>query len=180
MKRALAAALLLAGCGREAPRETAGAGVGGGAGARLEAAATAAGLVADVRKQALTGAWALDTDHACVVPMPDAGGDAGAGAKGDARQSRMGVLVDYGDGQGCAASGTVRRDGERLDVRLGACRIEARLDAGRIVFPAELPETCQALCTGRASLEAFTVDQVSGSQSEAATLRTPSGRPLCS
>ncbi len=169
MKRGLALVLLLAGCGEGAPQQA------GGPGARLEAAAAGLGLVPDVRGQSLTGSWATDTDRACVVPL--------SGGVG-----RIGVMVDYGDAQGCAASGTVRRDGERLEVSLGgdgggdgaaACRFRARFDGVRIAFPAELPAACLTLCTGRATLDAFAVERVSQSRSEAETLRTPGGRLLC-
>jgi hypothetical protein len=163
VKRAalFALTLVLAACGKPQPATP-----DDDPGARLEAAATGAGLIPDPRHASLTGSWALDTDRACVVP----------GNKG---VSRIGLLVDYGDGQGCAAGGTVERDGERLTVKAGRCTVKARFDGERIVFPPDLPGECAALCTGRASLESFTVEQVSGSASEAATLRTPSGRPLC-
>jgi hypothetical protein len=65
-------------------------------------------------------------------------------------------------------------------VRLGdKCRVSARFDGERIVFPAEAPAGCAALCTGRASLDAFTVERVSEAASEAGMLRAPGGRLLC-
>ena len=163
MKRVVVvAALLLAGCGRgqDAPAAS------GEAGARLERAAVSAGLIVDTASRSIVGAWARDTDRACVVP----------GVGGD---DRIGVLIDYGAGQGCAASGTVRRSGDGLEVRLGECRLTARFDGGRIVFPAEVPAACDRLCSGRASLAAMTVERQSESLSEALSLRTPSGRTLC-
>lgn len=163
MRKALSAALLLvAGChndpGRVASNED--------AGARLERAAVAAGLVVDPASRSLTGAWARDTDRACIVP-------------GEGRDSRLGVLIDYGAGQGCAASGTIRQSGAALDVRLGECRLTARFDGDRIVFPAEVPPACDSLCTGRASLAAMTIERQSESVSEALSLRAQSGRILC-
>lgn len=109
----------------------------------------------------------LDTDRACIVP-------AGRGV------SRIGVLVDYGEGQGCVASGTLTRKGGALDIRLGDdCRIDAKFDGTRIIFPPAVPEGCRTVCRGRASLESFTVEQVSQSVSEAGTLRGVDGAPLC-
>ena len=134
-------------------------------GGKLEAAALARGLVPDPTAP-IIGAWARDTDRVCVVPGH--GGDLAIGA-----------LVDYGEGQGCAASGTVKRSGGRLDIRFGACRMIAAFDGERIVFPPEVPAACDQLCIGRASLAALAVDRQSESVSEAATLRTPGGRPLC-
>jgi hypothetical protein len=150
---------MLAACGGSMPQADS-------AGARLENAAVAEGLVVDPARMVLAGSWARDTDRLCVVG-PAAG------------VQRIGVLVDYGEGQGCSASGTVRRSGERLRVDLGACRIEARFEGGRIVFPSEVPAACQGLCTGRASLAALEVEQLSASESEAATLRGRNGRVLC-
>ena len=135
-------------------------------GARLESAAIAAGLVVDPASRSLVGIWSRDTDRACVVP-------------GEGNDSRIGVLIDYGNGGGCAASGTVRRHGAALDVRLGDCRVTARFDGERILFPPEVPAACDALCTGRASISAMSVDRQSESAAEAASLRMPEGGALC-
>ncbi len=158
---ALLAVLLVFGCHqREAPAG------GDAAGDRLERAATAAGIVADPARTSPIGAWARDTDRLCVV---------GAGSAG----LRVGVLVDYGEGQGCAASGVARQRGETLSLGFGGCRFDARYDGERIVFPATLPSACDSLCTGRASLSALSVDRISSAASEAAQLRAPGGRALC-
>ncbi|SFP33678.1 hypothetical protein [Sphingomonas rubra] len=157
-----AALLLLAGCDRPAPSATSNS-----AGARLEAAAIARGLVVDPARATLVGVWAHDTDRLCVT------GPAGG-------EQRVGAVVDYGEGQACSAAGTVRRSGERLRVSFGRdCRFDARFDGERIAFPAELPRSCDALCSGRASLSALTVDRLSDSASEAATLRGDQRQLLC-
>ncbi|MCU6452759.1 hypothetical protein LPN01_01560 [Sphingomonas sp. A2-49] len=161
MRRTLALALSLAGCGSQPD------GAVDTPGARLEAAADRAGLVVDPAKVSLVGSWALDTDRVCVVP--------------EGRDTyRIGAMIDYGEGQGCAASGTARRQGDRVAVTFGACRFDAAFEGTRIVFPAELPAACDRLCTARASLAALSVERLSGSRSEAETLRTPSGKRLCS
>ena len=152
-------ALALGGCGQQAT--TAG---DRSAGARLESAARTAGIVADADAP-LEGSWARDTDRICVV---------GIGAS-----SRIGVSVDYGEDQGCAASGTVERSGESLTLAFGSCRFAARYEGDRIIFPAEVPAACESLCSGRATLAAIAVDRLSGSRSEASTLRSPSGKELC-
>ncbi|MEG3164150.1 hypothetical protein U1701_06040 [Sphingomonas sp. PB2P19] len=158
--RWLALALLLAGCGSTEQATT-----NDTAGAQLEAAATRAGLIADPNAS-LQGSWARDTDRVCVVDS-------------DNRTGRIGATVDYGDNQGCAASGTVSRSGDRLMVAFGGCRFEARFDGDRIRFPADLPTACEALCTGRASLAALTVDRLSESRAEASALRSTKGALLC-
>ena len=150
--------LLLAACGRAAPApET--------PGARLEAAAVTRGLVPDASGGSLVGSWASDSDRLCVVPNDD--------------KLRVGVLIDYGEGQGCAATGEATRKGDRLRIAFGPCRFEAEYDGERISFPAELPSACNAACTGRASLTALAVTRLSDSASEATTLRAPNGRALC-
>ena len=113
---------MLAGCSQPNPATVAADSPGG----KLESAALAHGLVPDPTAS-IIGAWARDTDRVCVVPGR-AGGDLAIGA-----------LVDYGEGQGCAASGIVKRSGGRLDIRFGACRMTATFDGDRIVFPPEVP-----------------------------------------
>lgn len=151
--------LLLLGCDRPEPQTTS-------AGAKLEAAAVGAGLVPDPARATLIGSWSRDADRVCIVPGEDG-------------RERIGVLIDYGEGNGCVGSGIVRRSGERLDVDLGPCRFAARFDGERMVFPAEIGPACDRLCRGNATLAALAVDQVSQSAAEAATLRAPSGKLLC-
>ncbi|WP_331041764.1 hypothetical protein [Sphingomonas sp.] len=153
-------ALVLSACG---PQQRSSASNDAGAG--LEAAASAAGLIADPGGS-LVGAWARDSDRVCIVPRADG-------------TTRIGVVVDYGDGQACAASGIVQRSGDKLRVQLEDCRFEARFDGERLIFPAELPIACERLCRGRASLAALAVERQGASSSEAATLRGPGGRALC-
>lgn len=157
----MALAPLLAACGSPAPSPAPDS-----PGARLETAATQAGLIADPARVPLIGSWALETDRLCVVP-------AARGAY------RIGAVIDYGEGQGCAARGTVTRRGDRLRVAFGTCRFDAALDGDRIVFPGELPGTCDRYCTGRATLAAMRVERLSASISEAAMLRAPNGKSLC-
>ncbi len=161
MKYVLLLALLVAGCDRPAAP-----GKDDAAGARLERAAQAAGLVPDPTRGTILGSWSRDTDRVCVVP-------------GQGSAYRIGAVVDYGEGQICAAAGTATRSGARVDILFGKCRINATFDGDRLVFPAELPSDCDRACVGRASLAALTVDHVSESVSEASTLRSPAGQALC-
>ena len=161
MKAALLLALLLLGCDRaEAPDQTV------SPGAKLEAAAVRAGLVPDPERASLVGYWARGSDRVCIVV-------------GEGGRERIGVLIDYGEGNGCVASGTVRRSGSRLSIDFGRCRVEAQFDGERISFPAEVDGDCARLCAGNATLDAFSVERVSESETEARGLRTPAGRPLC-
>lgn len=136
------------------------------AGVKLEAAAIEAGLVPDPERATLIGSWAAESDRVCVAP--------GAGGR-----DRIGVLLDYGEGNGCVAAGRLRRAGDKLDIDFGECRIQARFDGERISFPASVAQDCERLCRGSATLSALSVARVSDSTAEAATLRAPSGRLLC-
>lgn len=156
--RAILLLLVLAACHRAPP-------VADTPGARLEAVAIARGLVVDPARQTPIGSWASDTDHLCIVPVTPG--------------LRIGASVDYGEGQACAAAGTAERHGDRLTVVFGGCRFDARFEGDRISFPAALPAECSRACIGRASLAALSVERLSDSASEAATLRAPGGRLLC-
>ena len=155
----IAAAGLLFGCERAAPPEA------GNAGAALEAAARARGLVGDPGTIAPTGAYAGETDRVCIVPREDG--------------YTIGAAVDYGEGQGCIARGTAQRKA-KLEVRLGEdCRFTATLDGDRIAFPAVLPAACDRTCRGRASLSTLSAERLSASEAEARSLPAPDGQALC-
>jgi len=159
----LLAALALAGC--SAKQDAAGA-PGGGAGARLEQAAIASGVVRDPDSTDLTGVYANDPERLCVVPA--------------ATDFRIGVTLDYGEGQQCSASGTLRRSGDVLKVDLGdGCAFDARFDGQGIAFPGALPDACQRKCSGRATMAGLSVDALSASLSEATALTDAKGRALC-
>jgi len=161
-RSALVLLLVLAGCGRaarapEADRNS--------AGAQLERAAIAAGVVADPARLDPVGAYAAEDDRACLVRSGDG--------------YRIGANVDFGDGHGCLARG-VAKGMDRLAVALDdGCRFEAHFDGRRLTFPPVLPEGCNRHCSGRASLTALSAERLSGAESEAAALRGTDGKPLC-
>lgn len=163
MRAWLVLALLgLAGCGREAAPP----GRGDTPGDRLERAAVAAGAVVPDGAREPLGVYARESDRVCVVP-------AGSG-------KRLGATTAFSDGQACSASGpAVLKDGA-LEARFApGCTISIKVEGDRLVFPAEVPAACDALCTGRATLAALDVAQLSDSLSEASALSDPRGRPLC-
>lgn len=156
---ALAALSCLSACDRDA-RES-------DAGPALEQAARAAGMIG---RSGPTGVFASDSDRVCLVPLPDEG-------------YRVGASVDYGEGQRCVAHGTARaaadRDGAVAVDFGGGCRFDATLTGDRLAFPAAVPEGCERLCSGRASLATLIGDRLSDSRAEAAAARDASGEPLC-
>lgn len=163
MKRAgLALMLGLAGCGGPsiAPAP--------GASGDLEAAAIRRGLVRDPHDLSIAGAYARGPDRLCIVP-------AAAG-------HRIGIVIDYGEGHACRASGTVRRAGEGLVLALGpdgACSFTARYDGDHLAVPGALPQGCARLCTGRAALAGARFARLGESVAEAQAMRDPGGHPLC-
>jgi hypothetical protein len=172
----LAAAAMLGGCGSGGGGGEPGAEAtaAGGAGDRMEQAALAQGVIPDPDGGTLVGSWARDTDRLCVVDAP-----AGSPHPVPAGEQRIGIVTDFGDGQGCTASGSVLRRGAQLRVTLERCRFVAKLEAGHIVFPGELSSACNRFCRGRASLTGLDVEQQSESASEASMLRSRSGRSVC-
>ena len=147
MRRALLAALLLAGCGSPppAPQDT--------PGSRLERAALRAGLVGDPARAGLAGSWAADTDRLCIVP---AGRDL----------FRIGALIDYGEGQGCAAAGTARRRGQTVAVGGPKVTPLAVLEDSRC------PAGVQCVWAGRVRISAR-IDLGSGSETHELTQGMP-------
>ncbi|QIG80613.1 hypothetical protein [Stakelama tenebrarum] len=134
----------------------------------LETAAIERGMVRDPANTEIAGLYSRDTDRLCIVHE-------GVGYK-------IGAFVDYGDGITCSASGTVSRVGETMHVELGdkaECGFDARFDGNRIHFPGQVPDGCEALCSGRASFAGFAPALLSESETEAASVRDPKGRLLC-
>jgi hypothetical protein len=131
----------------------------------LEQAALSAGIVADPANLNPAGAYASETDRVCIVPRD--------------QDYRIGASVEYGEGQSCIARGVASGRGT-LRIDFGeACRFEASLDGGRIVFPAVLPPACDRRCTGRATLTAINAGLLSNAEAEARAMRAPDGEPLC-
>lgn len=158
---AIAVILLLCACGRQPATEQE-----SGAGAALERAARASGMVPDPTRVVPTGVYGSGEDKVCVVPQ-------GGG------QYRVGASVDLGEQQRCAGRGTARgRD--KLDVRMGGgCDFVASLDGDTIAFPAVLPGACDTMCEGRATLAALSATRLSESVSEATRVAGSDGKPLC-
>jgi len=132
----------------------------------LESAAIARGLVRDPRDSEIAGLYARDTDRLCILPQ-----DSGY---------RVGAFVDYGERVGCSGAGRLSRAGPVLHVELSPiCVFVARAEGDRIVFPAEMPDGCAKLCTGRATFSALAASRISEAVAEARALRDPKGRRLC-
>lgn len=162
MRETLLAAIVLLSCGceRTAPRNADAA-----AGRAMEAAARGAGLIDTAR--GASGVYASGDDRICVMQRA-------TGAR-----FRIGVSVDYGDGQRCVGRGTaVGREDLALDLG-GDCRFHATHDGERLTFPAHVPAACARQCQGRATFDALSVERLSEAAGEAERLRGADGGLLC-
>jgi hypothetical protein len=158
----LALLLGLAACGGPAPAPSSGTAVD------LENAAILRGLVRDPRHVSIAGAYARGPDRLCIVPA--------------AAAHRIGIVIDYGEGNGCRATGSVQRDGEGLALTLGAdggCRFTAHYDGDHLALPGSLPKACAQLCTGRAALAGAQFARLGESVPEAQAMRDAEGHALC-
>ncbi|NLS26585.1 hypothetical protein S2M10_15690 [Sphingomonas sp. S2M10] len=152
----------LAGCGGPAPAPSADVAVD------LETAAIERGLVRDPKDANIAGAYARGPDRLCIVAA--------------AATHRIGIVIDYGEGNGCRATGSVRRDGEGLILTLGSdggCRFAARYDGEHLALPGALPKACARLCTGRAALAGAQFARLGESLPEAQAMRDADGQALC-
>jgi hypothetical protein len=135
----------------------------------LDAAAIAAGVIADPANTDPTGLYARDRDKICVVPSATA--------------FHVGIYVDYGETFYCSGQGDATRAGEVLHVTLTSapgCSFDAQFEGDRIAIPGRLPDACQKACSERASLAGLSVERLSDSPSEAAAMRDGKGKMLCS
>ncbi|WP_084583186.1 hypothetical protein [Sphingomonas azotifigens] len=134
----------------------------------LETAAIQRGLVRDPKNVSIAGAYARGPDRLCIVP---------AGTT-----HRIGIVIDYGEGNGCRATGSARREGEGLTLSLGpdgSCRFTARFDGDHLALPGALPKACAQLCTGRAALAGAQFARLGESVPEAQAMRDAEGHTLC-
>lgn len=166
--RALAVALLLAGCSPGAKRADAVASTA--TSDALDAAAVASGQLPVPDSRSVAGTYAattnIGTDRMCVV------------AEGD--RLRVGVLVSYGNGGECVGRGGGERTAGGLRATFGpGCVIDTTLDGYNVVFPGRLPPGCRTLCRGRASLAGVTIPKLSDGETDARSLTDLGGAPLC-
>ncbi|MBX9795594.1 hypothetical protein [Sphingomonas sp.] len=163
MRAAVFALVLLAGCSGQGTQSN-----NGRATDDLESAAIAAGVIADPKSVDITGLYSRGTDQLCIVPSATAWS--------------AGVTIDYGDNQSCSGQAKLTRSGETLRFSFDeapGCAVDARFEGDRIVFPGQVPDACQRLCSRRASIAALDVERQSDTAAEAASLRDAKGKLLC-
>ncbi len=119
----------------------------GSAGAALEQAAVATGILSASGAVSLSGAYErvsdIGVDRFCAVGNDDDG-------------YQVGMLAEFGPDTVCEAIGSAERDGEDVTIILSGkdqCQFVAQFDGDTIVFPGGLPAGCQSYCGPRARLD---------------------------
>jgi len=161
MRKALILAFALAGCGR---------GVGNEAGAG-QAARPDSPSRAPAQTRTLTGLYetrGARPGQICIVEQ-------GAGA-------RFGLVTWQSERPGCSGAGAAVRSGGTLRLTMdgeSACAIEARIEEGRVTFPAALPRGCSYYCAPGAPLGSLAFAKTGGAREDALRARDLVGDPLC-
>ncbi len=156
------AALLLAGCNREAPSENGQDGID--ASNPLEVAARQRGVV---RPEAASPVGVFERTH-------DLGRDAMCVVPDGAGRWRFAVTAAYGPGMSCSARGTMAREGAGWRMRFAGaqgCEAVVHEEEDELRLPGNLPSQCDRLCPARASLSGLRLPRASWSADDARGLR---------
>jgi hypothetical protein len=96
--------------------------------------------------------------------------------------ARFGLVTRQNGRAGCSGAGTATRSGATLRLVMNgesACTIEARLDGGRVSFPASLPRGCAYYCAPGAGAGGAAFTKTGGTREDALGARDIVGDPLC-
>ena len=101
------------------------------------------------------------------------------------RAARFGLVIRRNGRPGCSGAGTAVRSGGVLRLTMNGdspCTIEARLEDGRLTFPASLPATCSYYCAPGAAAGAggMAFEKTGGTHEDARRARDIVGDRLCS
>lgn len=98
------------------------------------------------------------------------------------RAARFGLVTRRDGRPGCSGAGLATRAGTTLRLAMqgdSPCTIEARLDGGRLTFPATLPRGCAYYCAPGAAAGGITLAKTGGTREDALRARDIVGDPLC-
>jgi hypothetical protein len=157
-------AVLLAGCGRQAPDDGGQSAVD--ASNPLEVAARQRGVV---HPEAATPVGVFERTH-------DLGRDAMCVVPDGAVQWRFAVTAAYGPGLSCSANGTMAREAGGWRMRFAGvegCEALVHEEEDELQLPGILPPQCARLCPDRASLSGLRLPRASWSADDARGLRMP-------
>jgi hypothetical protein len=159
MRTYFLALLLLAGCGS---REEAG-------GNESVSAETETAFPASAGLTGLyEGGNAAQPDQLCMID--------------EGRKVRFGLVVWGANDHSCLGAGEAVREGDRLRLTMAGdstCRLDARIEGGKIVLPADVPEGCSYYCGARARFSARTLTRKGADETAARKATDLAGDPLC-
>jgi hypothetical protein len=98
------------------------------------------------------------------------------------RAARFGLVIRRNGRPGCSGAGTATRAGATLRLVMtgdSACAIEARLEGGRVTFPASMPSGCSYYCAPGIVMGSSQFDKTGGTAQDAARARDAVGDRLC-
>lgn len=173
---AFVAAFLLMSCGQDAaapPEAPVTLDENASVGDRLDALAAAEGVIPDGGDRSPEGGYgrtyAGGRDRLCLV-------EDGAGGY------RFAVEVRIGQDQGCRGEGEAQLDGGgQLSLTFDGtgCRIDARYEGDRLVFPGRVDESCARLCSRRGSLAGVTFPRIGDGRAMASSMTDSGDEVLC-
>lgn len=103
---------------------------------------------------------------------------------GEGRAARFGLVIRRNGRPGCSGAGIAVRSGATLRLSMNGdspCAIEARLNGGRVTFPASLPSGCSYYCAAGAAAGAggMAFEKTGGTREDALRARDIVGDRLC-
>jgi hypothetical protein len=103
-------------------------------------------------------------------------------AKGASDQAEFGLVVWGANQHSCLGSGEATRSGERLTLKMAGdetCSIDARIQGGKVMFPANLLAGCDYYCAASATMARATFNRSGSTKADALKARDIAGDPLC-
>ncbi len=159
MRRYLLALLLVAGCGSQDE-----------SGNRASVPEEAPPISASGNLIGLyEGGTAAQPDQLCMIDEGEA-------------PARFGLVVWGSNDHSCLGAGEAVREGDNLRLTMAGdstCRIDARIEGGNIVLPAQVPEGCAYYCGARARFAARTLTRKGVDEAAARKATDLAGDPLC-
>ncbi len=161
MRKALILAFSLAGCGQG----------GGNDHHALPANRAAPAPPAAVQTATLTGLYETAGARPSQICILEQGA-----------RARFGLVTWQGGRPGCSGAGSAVRNGGTLRLNMdgeSACAIEARIEGGRVSFPADPPRGCAYYCAPGAPLAGLAFAKTGSTSEDALRARDLVDDPLC-
>jgi hypothetical protein len=172
MNKSLVILALVAGCGASGDQNASAPASRGQAAAAPGTQTAAVSAPAAGEGDSLIGLWqggaAGQPNQLCVV------------RRGDTPQ--FGLVVWGANMRSCSGAGTLARSGERITLTMtgdSACKVEARLEGGRLVLGDNPPQGCAYYCGAGANLDGAAFSRGGTTAADAARAKDLAGDSLC-